>query len=137
MSKEGNIVAWEYPEQLHDDEGYPTDAALDYLRNWALIWRQLDEPKVGRYFSTEEDLYHLVDYLKVLWWMPEDGVELKDGLLELHTFGWSGNEDIVAILKDTNLWLTKFQCKSAGGHYYFKIDAESEYDWHIVKSKDK
>jgi len=69
--------------------------------------------------------------------MPEDGVELKDGLLELHTFGWSGNEDIISILKDTNLWLTKFKAKSAGGHYYFKIDAESEYDWHIVKSKDK
>lgn len=131
-----DTISWYYPEQLHDEHGYPTNDALDYIKNWGLQWRQLEKPKQGEFFG--KDKYEeLISYIKDLWWYGDDGVVYEDGLLELHTMGWSGNEDIISILKDTNLWLTKFKAKSAGGHYYFKIDAESEYDWHIVKSKDK
>lgn len=132
-----NTISWEYPEVLLDEDGYPTDEALDYIKNWGLQWRQMEEPTVGKYFGTEENYGHLVDYLKAIWWMAEDAIEYKDGLLELHTYGWSGNEDIIAQLKDTNLWLLKLRAQQSGGHYYFKIDSEAEEDWHIVKSKEK
>ena len=131
-----DTVSWRYPEQLHDEHGYPTNDALDYIKNWGLQCRQLEKPKQGEFFGKGKH-EELISYIKDLWWYGDDGVVYEDGLLELHTMGWSGNEEIIAELKDTDLWLTKFQAKSAGGHYFFKIDAESEYDWHIVKSKDK
>ena len=131
-----DTVSWKYPEELFDGDGYPTEEALDYIKNWGLQWRQLEKPKQGEFFGKNK-YEELISYIKDLWWYGDDGVVYEDGLLELHTMGWSGNEEIIAELKHTDLWLTKFRAKSAGGHYFFKIDAESEYDWHIVKSKDK
>lgn len=133
-----DTISWYYPEQLHDEHGYPTNEALDYIKNWAVIHGQKfgDNTKVGEFFGKDKH-EELISYIKDLWWYGDDGVVYEDGLLELHTMGWSGNEEIIAELKDTDLWLTKFKAKSAGGHYFFKIDAESEHDWHIVKSKNK
>ena len=130
-----DTITWDYPKELFDENGYPTPEALDYIKNWAFI-----NGKVGSKFG--KGLHNeLIEYIKELWWFSQDGIEyqdeIQDGLLEIHTLGWSGNEEIISELKDTDLWLMKFRAKAAGGHYYFKIDAESEYDWHIVKSKDK
>ena len=132
-----DTISWKYPEELFGEEGYPTSEALDYVKNWAIIFGTGNtNTKQGEFFGKGK-YEELISYIKDLWWYGDDGVVYEDGLLELHTMGWSGNEEIIAELKDTDLWLTKFQAKSAGGHYFFKIDAESEYDWHIVKSKDK
>jgi hypothetical protein len=135
-------VEWEYPKQLHDEHGYPTPEAIDYIKNWSITYGFLehgateDATKVGKYFS-EGEYDRLISYLKELWWYGEDAVEYEDGLLELHTFGWSGNEEIIDELQRTNLWMLKFKAKQTGGHYYFKVDSDSEHDWYIVKSKDK
>lgn len=132
-----DIVSWEYPDELFDKDGYPTPEALDYIKNWSIIWGvNEDMTKCGKYFGTEENYDHLIDYLKALW-CYSDGVVYWNGLLELHTMGWSGNEEIIAELKKTNLWLLKFSAHQAGGHYYFKIDKDAEEDWWIVRSIDK
>ena len=125
-----DTIIWEYPDQLHDEHGYPTNDALDYIKNWAFV-----NGKTGSKFG-KDSLNELIEYIKALWWYGEEAVEYHDGLLELHTYGWSGNEEIISELKNTDLWLMKFKAHLAGGHYYFKIDSDSEYDWHIVKSKD-
>jgi hypothetical protein len=130
-----DTITWDYPKELHDEDGYPTPEALDYIKNWGVTYGQLDT-KFGSKFGNR--LYNeLVEYIRDLWWFSQDGIEYQDGLLEIHTLGWSGNEDIVAELKNTDLWMFKFKAQTAGGHYYFKIDSESEHDWYIVKSKDK
>jgi hypothetical protein len=130
-----DTISWYYPDQLHDEHGYPTNDALDYIKNWALIFKRDSDTKQGEFFGKNK-LEELISYIKDLWWYGDDGVVYEDGLLELHTMGWSGNEEIISELKDTDLWLMKFKAHLAGGHYYFKIDSDSEHDWHIVKSKD-
>lgn len=48
--------------------------------------------------------------------------------LELHTGGWSGNEDIIEELHSTNkhmFWLFHWQKSKRGGHYYFKINRKN------------
>ena len=131
-----DTISWYYPDQLHDEHGYPTNDALDYIKNWALIFKTSGDTKQGEFFGKNKH-EELISYIKDLWWYGDDGVVYEDGLLELHTMGWSGNEEIISELKDTDLWLMKFKAHLAGGHYYFKIDSDSEHDWHIVKSKDK
>ena len=41
--------------------------------------------------------------------------------LELHTGGWSGNEDIIDKLSDTLFWMICWESTRRGGHYYFEI----------------
>jgi len=128
-----NTVTWEHPEEYFDDNGYPTPEALDYIKNWSVIHGQLDV-KFGSKFGKNE-YGELIEYIKNIWCY--DTLEYEDGLLELHTMGWSGNESIIEELRNTDLWHFKFRAQQAGGHYFFKIDSEAEQDWYIVKSKDK
>ena len=122
-----DTIFWKYPEELLDEDGYPTEEALDYIRNW----------QVGGEYWCKSMYKELIEYIKSIWWMASDAVEFEGGLLELHTYGWSGNESIIDELNKTDLWLMKFRAKQAGGHYYFKIDSEAEEDWWVVRSKDK
>lgn len=121
-----DTILWKYPEELFTEDGYPTQEALDYIRNWQVN---------GEYWC--KSMYReLIDYVKSIW-TYNDAIEEENGLLEIHTYGWSGNEDIIDELNKTDLWLMKFRAKQSGGHYYFKLDSDSEYDWWVVKSKDK
>lgn len=44
-------------------------------------------------------------------------------ILELHTGGWSGNEEIIKALQGNKLfWLMWWQKTERGGHYTFEID---------------
>lgn len=48
----------------------------------------------------------------------------KSWSLELHTGGWSGNEEIIGILQDTFFWFFHWHKHERGGHYYFGTAAE-------------
>lgn len=129
-----DIITWDYPKTHHDENGYPTSEALDYIKNWTVVYEQLST-KFGSKFG--KGLYdELIEYVKSIW-CYDDTIQYEDGLLEMHTIGWSGNEVIIDELRETDLWMFKFSAQTAGGHYYFKINKDSEHDWHIVKSKDK
>ena len=63
------------------------------------------------------------------WYMADWGFVLHRKYkgkikLELHTGGWSGNEEVISAIL-SNIWLTHFQMQyvmwKAGGHYYFDI----------------
>ena len=55
-------------------------------------------------------------------WNYHEYCPYKDGLLELHTVGWSENEEIVSALQKNLLFFPMFWEKTErGGHYYFKI----------------
>ncbi len=130
------VIQWEYPDQLHDEHGYPTNDALDYIKNWSLIYGQTRETSKKGHKWGQQSHDELIEYIKGLWWGGDDAIVYEDGLLELHTYGWSGNEEIIEELRSTDLWMFKFRAKMSGGHYYFKLHDEMSPDWWVVKSKD-
>lgn len=91
-------------------DGYPEEWELDTIKEWS------DFSKQG--------ILQLLDYLKQLWTYPDYFV-LKGKrvlYLELHTGGWSGNEDIVcALQRNYCFWGMYWEKSVKGGHYYFKI----------------
>lgn len=70
-----------------------------------------------------------IDYINSIWW--HDGFIVKNGRdrlfkkgvkrAYLSTWGWSGNEDIIEVLKQTWLWMLWWRKSERGGHYEFEI----------------
>lgn len=131
---DNDTISWDYPTHLMDSEGYPTSEALDYIKNWAVIWgRGGNETKVGKYFGKDKH-EELIEYVKSIW-AYNDAIVYEDGLLEIHTVGWSGNEDIIEELRKTDLWLMKHRATQTGGHYYFRLE-DKGFDWEVTKIKE-
>lgn len=99
-----------------DNEGYPEQQELDKIRAWDY-----------------KDVFAMLDYIAERWnygdwlfkreWKYDDLYKRHELHLELHTGGWSGNEDIInAILE--NLWfkILWYAEWSRGGHYKFIIN---------------
>ena len=63
----------------------------------------------------------LLERVGELWHYPE--LVKHDGEhWELHTGGWSGNEDLVmALIGNPTFWGLCWQRSERGGHYYFTI----------------
>ena len=111
---------------MPDEHGYPTKHELKVFDRWKLA-TNTDNPTFAQDFRARD----VVDHLEAIWWYPERQIELRQGRahlfrrkimrLVLHTGGWSGNEDIVAELRDTWFWLMYWQATHRGGHYYFEI----------------
>lgn len=95
---------------VKDEDGYPTEVGLKLLREWD-FWA--------------DGIEGFLDFLYSLWWMPDRGFHLQDGSitglssLELHTGGWSGNEDVIGSLQQTLFWVIAWQKSERGGHYFF------------------
>ena len=112
---------WEcLPETLLDSEGYPTEAYISFLKN----------------YQPDESL-PLMNFIEGVlidgWWASDLGFKLHKSYkgkrkLELHTGGWSGNEEIISAIK-SNMHLTHFDMKyvmwRTGGHYYFEITVKN------------
>lgn len=102
------------PKVKLDDEGYPTDEYLKFIRD---------------YKHDTMPILELVNIIQEGWYFGDWGFKLGrkyKGIrkLELHTGGWSGNESTINEIIN-NIWLTYFEMKyvewHTGGHYYFKI----------------
>jgi hypothetical protein len=111
------------PPEVSSDGQYPTE---DYLR-----WLAQYKP------SKEFTFQQFIEHLRTVWWMPDWGFGLKRKYgdyqgLELHTGGWSGNEEIIgALMQNSYLyyhWMN-VQMWRAGGHYYFKLRLNDYYEW--------
>jgi len=102
------------PNTLLDGEGYPTKEYLRFIKDYT------------------DKTMPIMDFVSILqdgWHFSDWGFKLhrKYGgkrKLELHTAGWSGNEEIIYVIKE-NIYLTHFKMKYVkwytGGHYYFEI----------------
>lgn len=107
-------------EEHIDDDGYPTDAALELIEKWH--WT---------------DCKGLLEFIGGIWYMSDwgwkevDASELKptdddykaEGgpLLFASTAGWSGNESIIRAFQDN--WMAWNLCwiqSRRGGHFIFK-----------------
>jgi len=94
---------------------YPTEDALAQISNW----------------DYKQGFQRLLDLIESIWWNSEWGFKLYKGRdsfshkavmkLELHTAGWSGNEDIIDALQSNTFWLLCWKESQRGGHYKFEI----------------
>lgn len=103
------------PQILLDEYGYPTDEWLDFIKS---------------YVPNEQiTISEFVDVMLRNGWHGADwGFVLHRKYrgkrkLELHTGGWSGNEEVIEAIK-SNICLTHFKMRyvmwKTGGHYYFE-----------------
>ena len=104
------------PDDLLDDEGYPTEEWLTFIREYV----PSDELPIETF---------VLQYVKESWWMPSWGFIAKrkrkgKQSIELHTGGWSGNEDIInAIMSNRILqFIMGYKMWRRGGHYYFEMN---------------
>lgn len=99
---------------LLDDDGYPTDAALQIIKLWT--WRD----KKGWF-----------DFIKSIWWHQDWGwgeTKLECSLYgeiiqyEISTGGWSGNESVIQAMQENknSLWSFTWYSSRRGGHYTFR-----------------
>ena len=90
-----------------DENGYPTEETIMRIERW-----------------NGKNVVDFVEFIKEVWHWLDWGFELKGKRvlrLELHTGGWSGNEDIICALSNNIFWMMYWEKSTRGGHYYFKI----------------
>ena len=105
----------EHNEML-DEDGYPTDAALDVIRLWH--WDD-----VKGWFKFIEGLWYLRS------WGWTEGVDKDDWddteayRYHISTAGWSGNESIIHAMKENKsmMWTLTWVQSRRGGHYIFVL----------------
>lgn len=94
---------------MRDEEGYPTEKAIKEIKRYCL-----DGDKFGIDYFPE-----LLEFLKDVW-TYDDAIIIEGDEIEIHTFGWSGNETLIMELENTLFWILTWQKSERGGHYYFK-----------------
>lgn len=99
-----------------DNEGYPEQHELDLISGWDY-----------------KDVFNMLDYIGDRWnygdwgfkreWKYNDLFKRYELHLELHTGGWSGNEDLINAIMENEwfkrLWYAEWR---RGGHYKFIIN---------------
>jgi len=105
-----------FPEILLDNDGYPSDEWIEFIKNYTADTMPIME-FVNGYLV---DGWHFSD-----WGFSLGGKYRGKRKLQLHTGGWSGNEEIIAALLD-NFYLRHGKMRYVkwvtGGHYYFEIN---------------
>lgn len=95
---------------LLDDDGYPTDEALEIIKRWPMFqYKEL--------FEFIRGLWHLRD-----WGWREEAIE--GGIrYSISTAGWSGNEALIQALQHNRnfAWLMTWYQSRRGGHYIFEV----------------
>ena len=100
---------------LLDDDGYPTEAALEIIK----LWHWAD---AAGWFEFINSIWYLRS------WGWHEGLEPdewdKDKKVyryNISTAGWSGNESIISAMKENNmLWAITWVQSRRGGHYIFE-----------------
>lgn len=101
------------PSHLLDNDEYPTEEFLTFIREYVP--------------DDSLTLIHFVERVLIDgWWMPDWGFRLHKKYkgkrkLELHTGGWSGNEETISALLSNIYFRTYYVMWRTGGHYYFEI----------------
>jgi hypothetical protein len=93
---------------MTDKWGYPTEQELKQIREWDCV----------------NDLIGLLEFVRKQWQYCDAFTLTGKRVLrlELHTLGWSGNEQIIEALQENVIfWMFGWQKSTKGGHYYFKF----------------
>ena len=85
---------------------YPSEQTLKLIREWDILKNGI-KPLV----AIVMDVWHWEDYRI-----------LKGNKLQLHTGGWSGNEDIIqALHQNKYFWMVCWLMEKRSGHYWFNV----------------
>lgn len=116
------MTDWTLPESPEDDpilgdDDYPHDIELQRIGAWP--------------YETPADLVALMDYVKKRWsypqyWEEEDVFDLSwQRQYTISTGGWSGNESLIAALRENLMFnvLAPWSWRR-GGHYVYRIPLE-------------
>jgi len=90
---------------MPDEHGYPTDKELEMLQ----------------LYCVDLQMENLMEHLRLIWHHPDWGIVMDGPEIELHTGGWSGNEEIIRTMVGTMFWAACWQMSKRGGHYYFTV----------------
>ena len=104
-----------------DEDGYPTEAALDVIRLWH--WND-----AKGWFKFIEGLWYMKDW----GWKEidephewQDHNQYKDKIVRryyISTAGWSGNESIIGAMQNNGMmWHLNWVQSRRGGHYIFEL----------------
>jgi hypothetical protein len=97
---------------------YPSELELTFIKEFDIIKKPITE---------------LLDFVYSIWEYDDWGFKKTPHAFELHTGGWSGNEDIISALKQNFLfWSLYWEHSSRGGHYYFddkNVAGELKLTW--------
>lgn len=70
----------------------------------------------------DENIDEYVQLIVECWNTHYGRADYKNGILELHTGGWSENEEILdAIQMNKLFWIKYWSTEVRGGHYWFTI----------------
>jgi hypothetical protein len=108
------------PEPTFDKSGYPTPATLRTIKKWPIA-----------HFS---DCNDLMEYCKKAWKYGDSyftrakrrspeyyQAKATTYRWTVHTFGWSGNEDVISAMRDNWMfWTLCWVKEERGGHYVFR-----------------
>lgn len=84
---------------------YPTEEQLKVIKEWDLV---------------EKPVKSLLDYIEPIWEYGDWGFTRTKHKLELHTGGWSGNEDIISSLQQNIMfWTLYWKDSRRGGRFVF------------------
>lgn len=109
-------------QELLDEDGYPTEAALRIVENWPY-----------------ENIKGWFEFVKSIWsytdWGWKEIVQDHDYRAgkkvlryKISTAGWSGNESIVKSMQGNDLlWHITWVESRRGGHYVFEVDITNEH----------
>ena len=98
--------------EYFDDDGYPTDEALDHLANMP--------------YDKETGFRPIMEMAENLW-TSYGRVQIKQDAEKLYyqftTGGWSGNESVISALKENHsfFWPVCWVMSKRGGYYEFEI----------------
>jgi hypothetical protein len=105
-------------EDLLDEDGYPTDHALNLIEIWP--W---DDPK--GWFEFIKSIWHQASW----GWNVDTKTNNSKSVLvyNISTGGWSGNESIIGAmqLNDFMWWIHWVQSRR-GGHFIFEVKDRDE-----------
>jgi len=114
-TKDDRIIEW-------DEDGYPTPESLQRLRQ-ALKDDDIKKAKKAFYAALRENRYPDL--------CGPERVEVRGEVIDVwgyHTGGWSGNEEIIAVLQESELFWWLLQRYDRGGHYYFQMPPDGIAD---------
>ena len=89
------------------------------LEDYILDFENLSQEKVTKRFNSFEEAFEL---FCELYETGYGSIDIQDNLIAIHTGGWSENEQLISILKQTSFWVKFHKITTTGGHYYFDKD---------------
>lgn len=103
-------------EDLLDEDGYPTEAALEIVR----IWHWSDS---SGWFKFIKSIWYIPDWG---WRESEADHEYKKDekvyVYNISTAGWSGNESVIREMQKCDMmWHLNWVQSRRGGHYIFEL----------------